>query len=189
MLSLPAESAREAAQRGAHGNIRHEGVRHIWFNRFGSVEQVLAQSFADSVFDAIEDGLVPGAAPPLDEGGCKELAVAVDADANGSITVGEVRAAFPKGLTFPQCVAALLAKDGTLSMPLPPAVFLGRDGHLDAAMAAWRGRSAAGALVVVAPGGVGKTAFAVGPGRQCSQCPSTHLKPSFHTFIVALLMF
>ena len=52
----------------------------------------------------------------------------------------EVRAAFPRGQTFLQCVALLLAKDGTLSLPMPPKTFLGRGAHLDAAMAVGSGR-------------------------------------------------
>ena len=55
------------------------------------------------------------------------------AAADGKITVSEVRAAFPRGLTFPECVAKLLAKDGTLTLPMSPAVFLGRGAQLDAA--------------------------------------------------------
>ena len=46
-------------------------------------------------------------------------------------------------------------------------------------MVVWRG-SAAGALVVVAPGGMGKSALAVGPGTNCSNWTLiTRFKPSF----------
>ena len=54
--------------------------------------------------------------------------------ARGHITFVEVRTAFPRGQSFPQCVAQLLLNDGTLSLPMPPAIFLGRGTHLDAAM-------------------------------------------------------
>ena len=143
--SLPAES-------GPHDLIKHEDVRRLWARKFRGLEKVQRETFAMAMLDATEERLVPDAAPALDEGGCTELAVAVDADASGHITVVEVRAAFPRGQTFPQCVAQLLVNDGTLSLPMPPAVFLGRGAHLDAAMEAWRG-SAGGAMVVVAPGG------------------------------------
>jgi len=75
---------------------------------------------------------VPNAAPPLNKGVCMELAMAMDADENGHITVVELKAAFPKGHSFAQCVALILAKDGTLTLPMPPAKFLGRGAHLDA---------------------------------------------------------
>jgi hypothetical protein len=152
VLSLPAES-------GPHDIIRHVDVKRLWARKCRS-EEVRCDTFAFAVFDAIADRLVPGEA--LDEKGCAELAAALDADNSGNIAVGEMRMAFPPGLTFQACIALILAKDGTLSLPMPPAVFLGRGAHIDAAMDVWRG-SAAGALVVVAPGaGVGKSAFAAG---------------------------
>jgi len=155
--SLPAES-------GPHELIKHEDARRLWAKKCRGSERVLCETFAFALFDAIEQSIVPRVTPALDDEGCKELAAAMDVDDSGRITVGGVRAAFPAGLTFPECVALLLANDGTLSLPMPPAVFLGHDAHIDAAMEEWRG-SAAGAMVVVAPGGVGKSAFAVGPGR------------------------
>ena len=126
----------------------------------------MQESFAIALLDALEEKLVPAVAPPLDEKSSNDLAVAVDADASGQITVVEVRAAFFRGQSFPECVTKLLANDGTLSFPMPPAVFLGRDAHLDAAMDAWRSEAARGSLVVVAPGGVGKSAFAVTLARR-----------------------
>jgi hypothetical protein len=64
VLSLPAES-------GPHENIKHEVLRQHWAKEFRGREQVLLDTFADSLFDAIEGGHVPDAAPALDEGGCK----------------------------------------------------------------------------------------------------------------------
>lgn len=156
----------ELSESGPHDLIRHEDARRLWARKFRGLEKVMQESFAIALLDALEEKLVPALAPPLDEKSSNDLAVAVDADASGHISVVEVRAAFPRGQSFPECVTKLLANDGTLSLPMPPAVFLGRDAHLDAAMDAWRGDAARGSLVVVAPGGVGKSAFAVTLARQ-----------------------
>ena len=127
LWSLPVES-------GPHNLIRHEDARRLWAKAFRGFEKVDRETFAMAVLDAIEDGLVPGAAAALDETGCMELAVALDHDGSGLITVRDLRAKFLKGLPFTECVALLLAKDGTLSLPIPPKVFLGRGADLDAAM-------------------------------------------------------
>lgn len=156
----------ELADSGLHMLIKHEDARRLWARKFCGLEKVMRENFALALLDALEENLVPGLAPPLDEKSSTDLVVAVDADASGQITVVEVHAAFPRGQSFPECVAQLLADDGTLSLPMPPAVFLGRGAHLDAAMDAWRGGGAAGSLVVVAPGGVGKSAFAVKLARR-----------------------
>jgi hypothetical protein len=117
VLSLRVES-------GPHNLIRHEVARRLWAKDFRGLEKVDRETFAMAVFDAIEDGLVPGAAAAaaLDEAGCMELAVALDHDGSGKITVRDLRAKFLKGLPFTECVALLLAKDGTLSLPIPPKV-------------------------------------------------------------------
>jgi hypothetical protein len=49
-------------------------------------------------------------------------------------------------------------------------------------MEAWRG-SAAGALVVVADGGVGKSAFAVWPGGNCSKSRNVIRDMMNHIFL------
>jgi hypothetical protein len=156
----------ELVDSGPHDLIKHADARRLWARKFRGLEKVMRETFAHALLNALEENLVPGLDPPLDEKSSKELAVAVDADASGKITVVEVHAAFPGGQSFPECVTQLLAGDGTLSLPMPPAVFLGRGAHLDAAMDAWRGGGAAGSLVVVAPGGVGKSAFAVTLARR-----------------------
>lgn len=159
-------SVAELSESGAHNLIKHEDARRLWQRKFGGCEKVELKSFAKALLDAFEDEIVPAVAPPLDEKRCYDLAKAVDVNANGLITVVEVRESFPRGQSFSECVANLLANDGTLSLPMPPAVFLGRDTHLDEAMNAWRSEAAQGSLVIVAPGGVGKSAFAVTLARR-----------------------
>jgi hypothetical protein len=63
VLSLPAD-------RGPHIIIRHEDAKLLWAKKCHGLEKVDREYFAYALLDAMEDGLVPSAAPALDEGGC-----------------------------------------------------------------------------------------------------------------------
>lgn len=148
----------DIAESGPHVLIKHKDAQKLWAKKFRGLQKVMSDLFAVAILDAQEEKLVPKIHPELDHAGSISLADAVDVDRNGHITVVEMRSAFPRGLSFAECVAQLMATGGTISLPMPPKNFLGRDSLLDNAMLAWR---KAAALVVVAPGGVGKSAFGV----------------------------